>query len=348
MKRLFAVLLAVGIAALVANGQIEAQSKPGSSSSKPSTGSSSSKPSTGSSSSKPSTPPSTGGSTKPSNPPSTGGSTKPGTTPSVKSYTKPSVRPDAPKKEEPKSGPSIRPDAKLPPASTGTTKKDGRDTSKAYDDAAAAAAARSKSKETFVKANQPKAEYVDPKGKTVKIDSTNPNVTTVRNKLDADSYRTRTVRVEHHYHHTYGPRYTYYGSQPYIYVGGGYSPIFYYAMLDWSLERRAAWYYHNQHCMDQALYQKSLADNAQLRLEIEKMKARSVSVNTGYIDPEFADNPDLMYTQEHIDAVYNSAEPDEDNTVHVVHHHEGGGWVILWVLLGIGLVYLVFIKNWKE
>jgi len=396
MKRLFAVLLAIGISAIVASGQIEAQSKPGSGSSKPSTGSSSSKPSTGSSkpstgsssskpstgssSSKPSTPPSSGGSVKPSTPPSTGGSTKPGTTPSVKpgtSDTKPSVRPDAPKKEEPKTGPSIRPGA----APSGTTKKDEKDTpkpsvrpgaggatptgppgkpinpksvgGKTYDDAAAAAAARAKSKENFQKAQAAKPEYTDPKGKVVKIDPVAPSTTAVRNKLDADTYRTRTVRVEHHYHHTYGPRYSYYCNQPYVYVGGGYSPLFYYAMLDWSLERRAAWYYHNQHVMDQALYQRSLAENAQLRLEIEKMKTRGVAINTGYVDSEFADNPDLMYTQEHIDAVYNPVEDDEP-TVHVHHHHGdgSGGLVVLWVLIGIlvviTIVYLVFIKNWKE
>jgi len=82
------------------------------------------------------------------------------------------------------------------------------------------------------------------------------------------------------------------------------------------------------------------------------MKARNVAVNAAYIDPEFAENPNLMYTQEHIDVVYNPVH-DDDPVVHVVYHGDGsGGWIVLWVLLGILVVVLIvcliFIKNWKE
>jgi hypothetical protein len=163
--------------------------------------------------------------------------------------------------------------------------------------------AASNSKNTYVP-QQPKSTYTTPNGKSVQIDKNAPQVSNIRNNLDTHKYETRNTRIEHHYHTHYGDRYGYYRSQPIIYVGGGYSSLFWYSMLDWSLERRAAWLYHNQYTIDSALYNQQL-QNAELRVEIERLKARNVSVNKSYVDPEFNNNVDLMYDDNYVQAVYN-------------------------------------------
>jgi hypothetical protein len=35
------------------------------------------------------------------------------------------------------------------------------------------------------------------------------------------------------------------------------------------------------------------------------LQAENAAVDPNYIDPEFADNPDLMYEQEYVEAAYN-------------------------------------------
>jgi len=96
----------------------------------------------------------------------------------------PSVRPDGKtpsgtvKKDDTKPGASVRPntDDAIPTGPSGKPVNPKSVGGKTYDDAAAAAAARAKSKENFQKAQTAKAEYTDPKGKVVKIDSAAPKL----------------------------------------------------------------------------------------------------------------------------------------------------------------------------
>lgn len=168
--------------------------------------------------------------------------------------------------------------------------------------------------------------------------------------MTSDKYANRTTRVEHHYHNTYGDRYDYYRSQPPIYVGGGYSPLFWYCMMDWSLDRRAMWMYHNQNTMDRALYQQQLAENAQLKAEIAKLEAAGTAVDPGYVDKEFKDNPDLMYTDEYVTAAYNPSKTVIAPPPAVASPGVGAGTVILIVIIVLlivwGLWWLIFKKNW--
>lgn len=171
--------------------------------------------------------------------------------------------------------------------------------------------------------------------------------------MTSEKYAQRETRVENHYHTHYGDRYGGYASSPYygMYIGGGYSPLFWYCMMDWSLERRAMWMYHNRSSIDQQLYQQELAKNAALQAQIAQLEASGTAVNPGYVDPEFADNPDLMYTDEYVQAVYN---PVAQTTPMAAPppRSSGGGVAILWVLgilIVVGLiVYFVFFHRWGE
>lgn len=148
-----------------------------------------------------------------------------------------------------------------------------------------------------------------------------------------------------------------------IYVGGGYSSVFWYTMLDWSLERRALWLYHNQRTIQEDLYLQQL-QNAQLRAEIERIRLRNLSVNSDYIDPEFKDEPDLMYSDDHIDAIYNPVPvqpiatpyvPPTPLTPEQIEANNAAAYsflkfflaaILVGSLVGV-IIWAVFFKNWN-
>jgi len=141
-------------------------------------------------------------------------------------------------------------------------------------------------------------------------------------------------------------------------VGGGYSPLFWYVLLDWNVQRQAQWMYHNQNTLNQAIYQEQLAKNAALRAEIERLKATSTPINPNYVDPEFQDNPDLMYSDEYVNAVYNptptpvsqsrpmTAEEQAAFNASVGTFFKWVGIILLVCVGGCFAYYLVFVKNW--
>lgn len=235
-----------------------------------------------------------------------------------------------------------------------------------FDSAANNARQQEESAKKFKAATTPKSEYKTPTGQTIAINSNDTGVKTIRQNLDPERYATRSTRVEHHYHNYYGDRYGYYRTQPYVYVGGGYDSIFWYAMMDWSLERRAMWMYNHQNTINQQLYAEQLASNAQLRAEVEALKLRGQAVNPQYVDPEFTADPDVMYSDDYVNAAYNpEPEPVVVATPPIVRHtpqrsvphvvpvqqSSGMGWILLYVFGGLGLtalfVYIVFIHDWK-
>ena len=249
----------------------------------------------------------------------------------------PSARPNTPQTDvakdnpnkNPNKSPSANPNVNSPIAKENPNNPNNK--SQKFDSQASTEKKKQDSAKAYAAAN-PKPSYKTPSGETVKINSTDAGVNHVRT-LDSNKYSNRTVRVENHYHNYYGPRYDYYRSQPYVYVGGGYSALFWYSMMDWSLERRAMWMYNNQNSINAQLYQQQLADNAQLRAEVEALRIRGTTVNPHYVDPEYKENPDLMYSDEYVHAAYNPQS-------------SSGGWLVLWLTLGMCLT-ASFIYFWK-
>jgi len=330
-------------------------------SSRPSSPPPSSRPSSPPPSSRPSSPPP---SSRPSSPPPSSrplagsGFQKPETqkpklNPSIDSNPKPSERPQA----KPISPETVKPDAGFsnPSASTKPSSRPSQPDSgfnnpnkpkQSFDNAASSAQKRVESKDKFVNTSKPKIQqstpkesYKTPSGQTIKVDSNSPSVKTVRS-IPSEKYEQRPTRVEHHYHHTYGDRYGYYRSQPYVYVGGGYSPLFWYAMMDWDYHRRAEWLYHNQHLVNQSLYAEQL-QNAQLRAEIDRLRAENIPINHNYVDPEFKDNQDLMYSDDFVDAAYNPTTTSNNFAFWVI------AWIAISSLVGLG-IYFVFFYNFKD
>jgi hypothetical protein len=127
-----------------------------------------------------------------------------------------------------------------------------------------------------------------------------------------------------------------------VYVGGGYSPAFWWMMSEWDAERRARWLYHNQHTIERDAYERGMQD-AKVAEYVAKMKTENMAVNSDYLDDEFKDDPSAMYTQEHLEAVYNPKVVDHGNTVLIVI-----GVVILGGVTIMVLYWLVFIKRWGK
>jgi hypothetical protein len=176
-------------------------------------------------------------------------------------------------------------------------------------------------------------------GKEVEINS-DSHAAKVARSLPPERIQNHTIIVEKHYHDYYGPRYDYYLSQPIVYVGGGYSSLFWYAMLDWDMNRRAAWLYNHQNDIDAQLYQQQL-QNAELRGRIEQLQ-RSGAPDVSYVDKDFRDAPDAQYDTEFV------------KNASIVHEGVGAGVVLAWIfgiLVIVGLVgagiWLFFIKNFE-
>ena len=108
-------------------------------------------------------------------------------------------------------------------------------------------------------------------------------------------------------------------------------------MSEWNAERRARWLYHNQGSIERDAYERGMKDAA-VAAELAKLKAQNVSANPDYVDEDFSDNPDLMYSQEYVEAAYNPTVVPQDSGV--------SGSVLLWIfgiiIIGAVVWFVIF------
>lgn len=100
--------------------------------------------------------------------------------------------------------------------------------------------------------------------------------------------------------------------------------------MEWDSSRRARWLYNNQGNIEAAAYKEGMQDAA-VAAEIARLKAEGIAADPNYIDEEFADNPDLMYDQEYVEAAYNP-------TV-VQPRKSSAGTILLWMIIIGVLLY---------
>jgi hypothetical protein len=190
----------------------------------------------------------------------------------------------------------------------------------------------------------PKPTY-KPAGSNVEkpINPKSPPVQTVRRYVTHERY----VTYDHRLSSFYGP---YYGRPAY------YSDYFSPFLMGWLLSdalnshQRALWVYHHQDQMDQARYAELLRNDAQLQAEINQLRAQNIAQDPSYVPPQMADNPDLMYSKEFVDAAYNPVEtqttsPTVAPPVKSQSHAWSGFFFFMFILGGIALVYLLFFRE---
>ena len=146
-----------------------------------------------------------------------------------------------------------------------------------------------------------------------------------------ETYATRRIRIEH----VYAPYY----SRPTVVYRDNYNSLFWWWMLDRSLDDRATWAYHHSYDMDTSRFQNLLAHDAELAARIRQLEEQQVATNPNYVPPGI--DPDLMYTDQHFNRVYSNRPT-------------ASGQIAFWLLLiptGIGtawlLGWLIFFKRWQ-
>jgi hypothetical protein len=131
---------------------------------------------------------------------------------------------------------------------------------------------------------------------------------------------------------------------PIVVYSDPYSSLFWYWLLQQSLQTRALWAYHHQPKMDPARYRDLLAKDGNLANRVRELEKAGTPRDPGYVPPGI--EPDLMYTDDYLDAVVNPTRwtlPGIDTTVVATLAK------IFGVVLVLALLYwLVFVKQWGE
>lgn len=105
------------------------------------------------------------------------------------------------------------------------------------------------------------------------------------------------------------------------------------------------WLYHNQNHIEKSAYERGMQDAA-VAAELAKLKAANAKIDPDYVDPEFKEDPSLMYDDEYVQAAYNP------KVVETPEKKSSFLWTVVWYtfILGAigGVVWLVFIKKWEQ
>lgn len=204
-----------------------------------------------------------------------------------------------------------------------------------FDSGASHAQSQERSKASFTKANNPKPSYKAPSGKTVNVDANAPSAKTVRN-LDSDRYATRSERSTKVYNTTV------INSHPASYWSHYNDPYdwrFSNLLLTMTIADQAMWYYSHRSHMDSARYEQAM-QNAELKARITALESQKAPVNPNYVPPVIEKDPDLMYSDNYVEAVYNPEPVPQRNFWRPTFYI-----IIFFGFIG-GMIWVVFIKNW--
>lgn len=240
---------------------------------------------------------------------------------STSSGNRSTARPSTPSRSSPppsSSSPRSSP-AQKSSGSSGSSSSANKSAPKSnYDSGASSSQKRQESKAAYsaskaktvanrpVSSYKPKSEYRTASGQVKKINTTDVRVTKIRETYTYNTYVTRTTRMTTYY----GPSYSIYVGRPVVVYNDPINTIFWYWMLDQSLDRQAMWMYHHRDEVDDARYKELCAKNAELDAKIKALEAKGEAKNPNYV-PEGMD-PDLQYTDDYVKAVTSVDEAEKD------------------------------------
>lgn len=202
-----------------------------------------------------------------------------------------------------------------------------------FDKSAADAQRREESRQRYERGNAPRPTYPDSQGNQRPVDRSDPGVI-VLGKPGFDWW----IRREHR-QRDFQRRFPVPANQPIIVYSDPYSTAFWYWILAQDLATRAAWGYHHHTKMDPARYHDLLAKDAAVEPEINKLESTGVHRDPAYLPPNI--EPDLMYTDDFVDAVVNPVPRTIDTTF-----IETVGWILAALALLAALYWFIFIKRW--
>lgn len=213
-----------------------------------------------------------------------------------------------------------------------------------YDRSAAVEMHKEESRQSYTKGQEPSPTWVEPKtGTSRPIDPRDQTIDTLRRELDQERWAKRQSRQRDFYRG--------YTSRPVVVYQDPYSSMFWWWLLDQSLDQRAMWAYHHQNRMDQVRYRDLLTKDAQLERRVKELEGQGVARDPNYKVPGM--DPDLMYSDQYVDAVYNP-QPTATETLPLRNTGRSAFGsavrtlaIILAILAGLIFVaWLVFFKRW--
>lgn len=197
------------------------------------------------------------------------------------------------------------------------------------DSKAAETQKRVESRQAMQKAEAPKPSY-KVNGKEIKIDPKDQKIKNLRSQLSQERWANRELRQQQFY--------SVYASRPLVVYNDPYSSMFWYFLLDRSIEQQAMWAYCHKADMDAARYSALLARDTRLAAKVKQLEAEKAARDPNYVIPGM--DPDLQYSDEYVDAVVNPQPAPRYS-----------GWICLWTFIGllviVLIVYLVFVKEWN-
>ena len=142
---------------------------------------------------------------------------------------------------------------------------------------------------------------------------------------------TRPVRI----YGVFNPYYT----RPWIVYNDPYSSLFWWWLLDRSLDDRAWWAYHHRYDMDPARYDALLAADQQLSARVADLEAQQAARDPSYTPPGL--DRDLMYSDHYVSNSY-SNRPTFLGVAAFRILIIGGGAALCFTL-----IWLIWIKRWQ-
>jgi hypothetical protein len=130
-----------------------------------------------------------------------------------------------------------------------------------------------------------------------------------------------------------------YWSRPVVIYHDPYNSLFWWWLLDRSLDDRAYWAYHHRYDMDPARYQALVAQDQQLEARVEQLETQQAPRDPSYTPPGV--DRDLMYSDRYVQQTYSN----RPTTM---------GVVAFWVLaaptaLAVSgfFIWLIWFKRWQ-
>jgi hypothetical protein len=119
-----------------------------------------------------------------------------------------------------------------------------------------------------------------------------------------------------------------------------YSSFFWWWLLAQSLDQRAGWAYNHRADMDPQRYRDLLSTDRELEARVRQLEEQKTPRDPTYSPPGL--DPDLMYTDNYVDAVYN---PQLDPAYFAKGLRVLVAALAVLALLAF-LIWLVFFKRW--
>jgi hypothetical protein len=136
-------------------------------------------------------------------------------------------------------------------------------------------------------------------------DARDLQIRSLRSQLSWERYQNRPYYMDSFFHPYYG--------RSYVTYSDGYSPWFWFWLMDQTTSTQASWIYNHQATMDAARYQSLLDQNQSLQAQITQLQQQQTTPDPTYTPPGLP-SADMMYSDNYVSNVMSSSSPVQTPT----------------------------------